>query len=765
MYKRISGAILLAAIRTIVSVAKHLPLRRNIEKPKIKKVKRDATESNYSIAEIAGKVAIIIPVYNGWKWTKLCLESVVKSPDFQIADVWVIDDASTDETAREISKHFPQVKVRRNRTNLGFLRSCNEAFEKLSHEYTWLFLLNNDTEVLPGFLFESLSLAQLQPKAGLIGSKLIFPDGTLQEAGGLFWRAGNAWNFGRGGDPQEQIFNIDRKVDYSSGAALLLRSDAIRGVQFFSEEFLPAYCEDSDLAFKLRKAGFETWYAHKSQIIHYEGKSHGTSESEGIKSHQVINSQKLAAKWVNELQNHLDENPMSVLEAAFRQSPERLPDFENENVKLLNFTFRLPKFARKFAKRALNFYLKNSEVSLKSLLWPSASFLGAKTKAMREIFNPQVGKDLSSILIVEQQIPTPDTNAGDQTTYLYIEAMRNLGKEVTLYTAIKSEGKNPDLEQLGVNVHHDPDGFLHWFQKHGVEFGFIWLARPHLALPILQSIRKMTTAKLAYYTHDLHFLRLFRQAWSVKNPVALVQGIKTYFVEKSIFEKADLVLSPNSEETEKIRRISNAREVDTIAPFFYEPKSIGRRTKESFVGVNNIVFLGGYSHSPNVDAAIFLAEKIMPIVWDEMPQITLTLAGANPTKEVLRLANARVTVAGKIESIEALYSKSLLLVAPLRYGAGIKGKTVEAMKLGLPVVGSKITFEGLGVKNLITGCIAESPKEFADAIVLAFRDPELCSTISSNAAETIREKFTKDKAYLKLSSILLASQASETSQA
>jgi glycosyltransferase involved in cell wall biosynthesis len=158
--------------------------------------------------------------------------------------------------------------------------------------------------VLPGWLDALVDTFEHFPNAGLAGSKLLFPDGTLQEAGAIIWRDGSAWNYGRNDDPNRPNYTHARQVDYISGASIAIPADLWRQLGGFDELFVPAYGEDSDLALRLRAAGREVWFQAQSRVIHYEGRTSGTDTRVGIKAYQEINAKKLFLRWRDSLATH-----------------------------------------------------------------------------------------------------------------------------------------------------------------------------------------------------------------------------------------------------------------------------------------------------------------------------------------------------------------------------------------------------------------------------------------------------------------------------
>ncbi len=247
-------------------------------------------------------VSIIIPVHNQLRHTLCCLASLVSWPTHATFEVIVADDASTDETANAVrALPFP-FRLVSHADNVGFLHNCNRAARSATGKF--IAFLNNDTLVLPGWLDALVETFKRNATAGLVGSKLLYTNGVLQEAGGLIWKDGSGWNIGVGEDPRTPSFNFCREVDYCSGASIALRRALWTELGGFDERYAPAYYEDTDLAFRVRQAGYKVLYQPMSQLIHFEGKSHGTDLTANVKRHQVINQATFFNTWKSQLAEH-----------------------------------------------------------------------------------------------------------------------------------------------------------------------------------------------------------------------------------------------------------------------------------------------------------------------------------------------------------------------------------------------------------------------------------------------------------------------------
>ena len=257
-------------------------------------------------AQTLPMTSIIIPVHNQANYTQNCLEQLIRTlPHNFSGEIIVVDDASSDET-KDLLDHWTEtdnrIKVLRNSENAGFIKSCNRGAEAARGEI--LVFLNNDTLPSAGWLPPLLRIFRDKPDAGAAGGKLVYPDGTLQEAGAVVFSDGSACNFGKHDEAADApLYNFVHEVDYCSGALLATRRDLFTQLGGFDVRFAPAYYEDADYCFSLRSKGYRVYYQPESVIVHFEGVSCGVDTSTGVKSYQDVNRIKFVEKWIEALRD------------------------------------------------------------------------------------------------------------------------------------------------------------------------------------------------------------------------------------------------------------------------------------------------------------------------------------------------------------------------------------------------------------------------------------------------------------------------------
>lgn len=620
-------------------------------------------------------VSIVIPVYNQFSYTYLCIKSIVENSGDIPYEIIIADDCSTDDT-KKISELISGLTLIRNKENLRFLKNCNNAAKSAKGKY--ILFLNNDTQVQPNWLKPLAELIESKEDIGMVGSKLVYPDGSLQEAGGILWKDGSAWNFGHGSNAMLAQFNYVKEADYISGASIMIKHDLWKEIGGFDDNFAPAYCEDSDLAFEVRKHGQKVMFQPKSVVVHFEGKSNGTDISCGQKAYQVINNKKLVEKWKSVLEKKHAENGFDVFHARDKS-------------------------------------------------------FGKKT-----------------VLFIDHYVPTFDKDAGSKTTYQYLKLFVEKGYNV------KFIGDNfaymypysDVLKQMGIEVLDGPWYAEHWQDwilenRNNIDFAF--LERPHITCKYIDFIKINTNIKCCYYGHDLHFFRLRREYELSGNIVKLVESEECKLIEFSILDKAECSFYPSEIECDEIHKVNPDVNVKALLAYMYDDVDVNM--KYSFDNRNGIMFIGGFSHTPNVDAVLWFAKEIFPKI-DSSLGIKFYVAGSNPPKEILALNSDKIIVKGFVtdNELKELYLNSRISIAPLRYGSGIKGKNIEAMKFGIPLVTTSIGAEGIdGIQDVAV--VEDDAETIAKIISDLYNDKERLEKMSMDSRIFISKNFSSEAAW------------------
>lgn len=618
------------------------------------------------------KVSIVIPVYNQFDYTHACIKSIINTVKEVSYEIIIGDDMSTDAT-KKIKRYVSGVRVNVNKTDHGFLMNCNRAAKIAKGEY--IIFLNNDTQVHEEWLSSLVALIESDDKIGLVGSKLVYPDGSLQEAGGIIWSDASGWNYGRNQNADMPEYNYVRECDYISGASIMISKSLWDEIGGFDERFKPAYCEDSDLAFEVRKRGYKVMYQPKSVVTHFEGVSNGTDLESGLKKYQVENSRKFKEKWESELQKQYESG----------QVP--------------------------FCARERNH-----------------------------------GKKV--ILFIDHYVPTYDKDAGSKTTFQYIKMFIEKGYVVKFVgdNYAKMEPYLTTLEQMGVEVLYGPWYAQHIFEWIDANKEFIsvaYLNRPHITEKYIDYIKENTDIKIIYYGHDLHFLRTQRE-YELENDENKLAESKMWKVKEfDILKKADMNYYPSYVEEEAIHKIDSSISVKAITAYVFD-KFI-EDYKYDASNRSGILFVGGFSHGPNIDAVKWFAEEIYPIIKEKNSNINFYIVGSNAPEEIKQLDGNGIVFKGFVsdEELMELYSKCRIVVVPLRYGAGVKGKVVEAIYNGAPIVTTSVGAEGIaGVENVLK--IEDDAESFAKTVIDLYSNDNELLELANKTQSFIKENFSTD---------------------
>ena len=631
-----------------------------------------------TVAAGAGAIAvsIVIPVYNKFSYTDTCLRSLSADISKLRVEVIVVDDCSSDETWQNLSE-ISGIRAIKNPQNLGFIGACNAGAAAAAGEF--VVFLNNDTAVQSGWLDALIATFEARPDAGLVGAKLVYPDGRLQESGGIIFNDGSGWNYGRFADPNDPQYGFVREVDYCSGAAIALRRSLFKQFGGFDTLYAPAYYEDTDLAFKVRQAGLKCYVQPASVVVHFEGISSGTDLTSGIKRYQLINQEKFLARWNDVLTTHPAPPPKTHIAVASQHR------------------------AKKF------------------------------------------------ILVVDAVTPMPDQDSGSLRMVNLLTILVNSGCAVTFFCEGRHyhSGYAEKLQALGIQILYHP--YLHseptWLAENGARFDAVVLSRHYIAAPLLAVVREhCRRARVIFDTVDLHFLREERHAELAGDAALARAALKTRAQELAVITASDLTLVVSPIEQALLKELVPLARVEILSNIHDVPGCA-----QGYAARAGLLFVGGFQHPPNVDAVLWFVRDVLPLARASLPkqmlpEFVLHLVGSNTPPEIAALSCDYVIVHGFVPDIDPLLGSARLSVAPLRYGAGVKGKVNMAMAHGLPVIATGAAVEGMYCSHATDVMIGDSAQAFSDALVHAYQDCELWQRLSAGGLANVSTHFSFDAA-------------------
>ena len=589
-------------------------------------------------------VSIVIPVLNNAAMTHRSLRAIIEQTAPGSYEVIVVDNAS-DEDTRQMLGRVSGLRTIRNEKNAGFVGACNQGAAAAHGDF--VLFLNNDTAVQPNWLPPLLGTFERFQSVGAVGSRLVYPTGRLQEAGGIIWSDGDGWNYGKHDSPDAPEFNYVREVDYCSGAALLLRRSVFDSLGGFDNRYAPAYYEDVDLAFRLRETGLRVLYQPASVVVHFEGATSGTDVATGFKSYQVSNRKKF------------QERHAEAIARQVRHDPELL------------------RLARD------------------------------RARGLR-------------ILVMDHMVPHHDQDAGSVRMMALLGIFLELGHRVTFLpdNLAPIQPYTSDMQQMGVEVLYGALNGPEWIRDHRTDFDIVVLSRARFAAQYVPALRQSPGGPaIVFDTVDLHFLREQRLAELEADPALARSAEKTRDLELGVMRQSDLVWVTSTHEADLLGQHAD------LPPIGVVPTIHSIRTgAPGFHSRKNIVFIGGFKHAPNEDAVHYFVSEIFPLVRRELHGVEFWVVGSHVPPSVLKLAAPDVVIKGFVPQVEPIFDACRLSVAPLRYGAGVKGKITQSLAYGLPAVATPVAAEGLeliGGEHLL---VATDPGEFAQHVIHLYRD-------------------------------------------
>ncbi|MGN6225941.1 MAG: glycosyltransferase [Dyella sp.] len=622
-------------------------------------------------------VSVVIPVYGERAYTVACLRSLARHGAGVPFEVIVVDDASPDDTVAVLGQ-IEGLRLLRNSENLGFVGSCNAGAAAARGEF--VVFLNNDTQVTAGCIDALLRCFAERPGCGIAGSRLVYPDGRLQEAGALMFADGSGWNVGRFEPRDAAPFRYRRRTDYVSGAALMIRRSTFEHIGGFDRRYAPAYYEDADLAFATRGLGLDVWYEPGSMVVHCEGISAGTDLDAGMKRHQRTNQAVFADKWKVELE---------------RQPPPGTP-----------------------LDRAVRWHRR------------------------------------SRVLVVDATLPDPTRDSGSLRLCEILQILDEQGWSVAFHPD-DGRADKAGIDRLGTlgcevlanrGIGRLPD----WLRRHGRDLHAVMLCRHTVAGQYVDMVRRLAPqARLLFDTVDLHFLREERAASLAGHAGMAQQTAHSRRSELALIEQADTSFVVSPYERDLLAQLVPSAKVELLSNIHRSHD--GRR---GHAGRRDLVFIGGAGHPPNVDALRWTATGILPRLRAVIPDLCVHALGDVPEALRRELATPGLELHGRVPDLAPWLDRCLASIAPLRFGAGVKGKINMAMSHGVPVVATTLAVEGMQLRDGHDVLVADDGSAFADAVRRLYDDAALWDALSRHGADNIRRHFSPELAAAALSHAL-----------
>jgi len=495
---------------------------------------------------------------------------------------------------------------------------------------------------------------------GIVGAQLVYPNGSLQEAGAILWSDGDGWNYGNGEPPGRSEYRYMREPDYVSAACLLSR----RTIGPYDERYAPAYFEDVDLCFRARESGLTVVYEPLAVAIHHEGLSHGRDVAVGLKQHQVRNRRVFRERWEDELKGQHEHDPRAVPRARDRRNRPR-------------------------------------------------------------------------ILVIDHKLPSPDADSGSVRLTALLQLFVERGHPVHFMPSdlVFDDRYARRLEGRGVEVLATAASARRFFGSLGDDVRLCVLARPLVAAGHMKQVRRRCpTAVVAYDMVDLHALRMTRLAEQQQSRRDARMARRIGRLENRCIQEADVVLAVTEEERQYAQRARDGR------PTYYFPNIHDIATTlptEPDARRRDVLFVGSFDHLPNIEAVEWIIGELAPMLARRLPHIKVRVVGRGAPQSLIDAAPTNVLIEGWLPSLDDAYATARVVLAPLRAGAGMKGKVGEAMAKGVPVVTTSVGAEGYGGDAGEFLQIREDAASLVQAIVDLFEDDELWTTTAIRAHEHV----------------------------
>ena len=705
------------------------------------------------------KISVVIPNYNGAELLKECLSSLFAADGFRDgeSEVLVVDDASRDGSVNYIKEYFPRVRLLVNKTNRGFGFTCNRGIKAAANEI--VVLLNNDIILTKDFLkpllrhFKRQDVFAVTPKLYAWDRKTFawgmhmgsFKDGYIK-----LWNESETGNGDRLRQPAPSVFAI--------GGAMVFRKADFVWMGGFDNIYRPNCWEDIDIGYRAWKRGLKVIYEPDS-IMYHKGRATLTYErpkeikNELLFTWKNITDAGILKEHLNLLPWHLYINRMNFLK-GFLWALDHLPQtlwhriLERSLIacpqdrKIFN---SITSYYNNFINRGGK-YLDESKptVLLVSRFLPYPLNTGGKIRInnLVKLLSEKYNFILLSLIDHKDELA-------------YIPEIKGLFSEVHTVLAKSPLDLNfpsrlfyPELYKLAYSYSRELAEKLKELEE-AKAIDIIHIETNEL----LYLVDYVKFAPIVYTEHDISILSLHKSYY--KNKVNLLKSFvdhlkKVNFHSRQI-KKIDRVITLSREDDGAFRGFFPKSPV-TLIPTAVDLKHFScRRNAEK---TDKLIFVGHYLHYPNEDAVVYFSKKIFPLIKKRVPSAQFLIVGSNPTPAVEALAKKEgIKLIGAVPDVKPYLEEAAVFVNAIRISAGIKGKVLEAMASGVPVVSTRSGASGIDAEPGKDILLAERPREFAEKVIRLLNDASLRERLIINAKRLVSDKYDWHKSADKLDGV------------
>lgn len=589
-----------------------------------------------------------------------CLSTIAHSLQRTSYEVLLLLNGASPDVQDYVAQTVSGLRLFESSVNLGFSGGMNHLARHASGEF--LLLLNDDTTVSDGWIDFLVDTARRRD-AAVVGSRILWPDGRLQEAGSLIWGDGSTSPIGRDADGQDPTYLFERQVDYVSFCSVLIRRSTWHAVAGLDTRYFPAYYEDVDFALAVHGIDESVWYQPASVIAHHESRATAAE----FKSFLFRRNQDaLVAKWGSTLDEYPPPAPQDAMAFSYALDRSRRVEY--------------------------------------------------------------------SVLVVDDRIPAPDTGSGFSRAFQMLAQLTSGGCSVDLYTTAGQVDRPLKVGRIGVEV-LDPSKSLKIHLTGSRRYDCVIVSRPHNWPKAIADIRRFQPyAALIYDAEALWHARLRSQLPHVLPTLttAVEQDLHEYLeLEKIIAREADHVVVISDTEGDFFTSARPGEPFVTCMPPLPRtaggPMHGGLKTPKQRRGA---LFVAGWlagAKSPNGDGLTWFARDVLPLVVEEVPWLRVLVTGGKVPPEIASLAGPNLAFLGHVSDLTAAHNAARVAVIPIRYGAGVKLKTIDALSNLVPIVTTSAGVEGVPLATGAEIDIADDAPGFAAALSRLLLDDDYWS--------------------------------------